>query len=77
MGIPITLNILQTKVLCHGKSHDQDPNYKSFSQISQIYVEDVKQLKIFLKCSLGYSQFTNRYSSVSQKKSSKLKTIKY
>ena len=63
MGIPITLDILQTKVLYHVKSHDQDPNYKLFSQI---YVEDVKKLKIFLKRSLEYSQFTNICSSVSQ-----------
>ena len=71
MVIPITLDILQTKVLCNVKSHDQDPNYKLFSQI---YVEDVKKLKIFLKRSLEYSQFTNIYSSLSQKKSSKLET---
>ena len=39
MEIPITFDILQTKVLGHVNSHDEDPNYKVFSQI---YVEDVK-----------------------------------
>ena len=30
MGIPITLDILQTKVLCYVKSHDQELNYNFF-----------------------------------------------
>ena len=34
---------------------------------SHTYGEDVKKLKIFLKRSLEYSQFTNRCSSISQK----------
>ena len=31
MGIPITMDILQRIVICHVKSHDQEPNYKLFS----------------------------------------------
>ena len=64
MGIPITMDILQRKVLCHVKSHDQEPNYKLFSQV---YLEDNKKIKMFIKRSLEYSQFTNRCSSVSPK----------
>ena len=33
MGIPITMDILKRKVLCHGKLHEQEPNYKLFSQV--------------------------------------------
>ena len=52
MGIHITIDILQRKVLCHVKSHDQEPNYKLFSQV---YLENNKQIKMFLKRSLEYS----------------------
>ena len=33
MGIPVTLYILQKKVLCYVKSHDQELNYKFFSDL--------------------------------------------
>ena len=55
---------LQIKVLRHIKSHIQEPNYKL---CSRVYLEDNKKIKLFLKCSLEYSQFINRLSSVSQK----------
>ena len=40
MRTPITIDILQIKVLYHVKSHDQKPNYKLFSQV---YLEDNKK----------------------------------
>ena len=52
----------KTKVLCHVKSHIQEPN----CDFLQVYLEDNKKIKMFLERSLEYSQFTNRYSSVSQ-----------
>ena len=61
IGIPITMDILQTKILCHVKKHIQEPNYKLFSPF---YLEDNKKIKTFLKCSPEYSQFTRRYYSV-------------
>ena len=64
MVIPITMDILQTKVLYHVKIHIQESNYKFFSQD---YLEDIKKIKMFLKCSLEHSQFINICSSVSQK----------
>ena len=65
MGIPITMDILKTKVLCHVKLHEQEPNYKLFSQV---YNDEYSQkIAVFLKRSLEYCQFTNRSSSVSQK----------
>ena len=33
MRIPITMDILQTKVLCYVKSHFQGPNYRFFSHV--------------------------------------------
>ena len=42
MRTPITIDILQIKVLYHVKSHDQESNYKLFSQV---YLEDNKQTK--------------------------------
>ena len=74
MGIPITMDILKRQLFCHIKIHDHEPNYKLFSQV---YIKDNKKMTVFLKRSLEYSQFTNRYSSVSQKKSSKLERTKY
>ena len=44
MGIPITMDILKRQVLCHIKIHDQEPNYKLFSQV---YVEDSKKIQYF------------------------------
>ena len=67
MGIPITMDILQRKVLCHVKSHDQEPNYKLFSQV---YIEDNKKIKMFLTI---YKQMFFCFT----KQSSKLETIKY
>ena len=73
MGIPITMDILQTKLLCHDKIHIQEPNYKLFSHV---YLEDNKTKKN-LKRSLDYSQIINRCSSVSQNKITKLELIKH
>ena len=61
MAIPITMDILKRQLFCHVKIHDQEPNYKLFSQV---YVKDSKKTSVNLKRSLEYSQFTNRCSSV-------------
>ena len=42
MEIPITMDILQTKLLYHDKIHIQEPNYKLFSHV---YLEDNKSKK--------------------------------
>ena len=45
MGIPITMDIWKIQLFCHVKIHDQEPNYKLFSQV---YVKDSKnKLSIF------------------------------
>ena len=61
MGIPMIMDLLQSQVLYHVKTHIQEPNYNFFAEVS--WTKNWKNLK----CSLEYSQFTNRYSSVSQK----------
>ena len=44
MVIPITIDILQTKLACQVKIHVQEPNYKLFSQI---YLENNQKIKKF------------------------------
>ena len=44
MVIPITIDILQTKLACQVKVHVQEPNYKLFSQI---YLENNQKIKKF------------------------------
>ena len=44
IGIPITMDSLQTKVLCHIKSNIQEPNYTFFRRF---ILKIPKQLKCF------------------------------
>ena len=43
MEISITMDILQTKILCHVKSHDQEPNYNF---LRRFILKITKKLKI-------------------------------